>query len=62
MQGQLVTSSTALEGPQDEPGGRVVQDVVQDSALQGDRRAPSTVAVGNEPPMKGDITNLLGAR
>jgi hypothetical protein len=26
MQGQLVTSSTALEGPQDKPGGRVVQD------------------------------------
>jgi hypothetical protein len=32
--------------PQDEPGGRIVQA----SALLSDRRAPSTVARGDEPP------------
>jgi hypothetical protein len=37
----------ALDGPQDEPGG-------QSAGLgfaRGDRRAPSTVAVGDERPM-----------
>jgi hypothetical protein len=47
MQGQLVTSSTALEGPQDEPGGRSAGLGI----AQGDRRAPSMVAAGDEPPM-----------
>jgi hypothetical protein len=36
-----------LDDPQNEPGGRIVQT----SALQGDRRAPSRVARGDEPPM-----------
>jgi hypothetical protein len=44
---QLVTSLPALDGPQDEPGGRIVQD----SALQVDRRVHSTVAQGDEPTM-----------
>jgi len=38
---------TALDGLRDEPGGRIGTD----SALQGDRRAPSTVATGDESPM-----------
>ena len=40
----LVPSLTALEGPQDEPGG---QYAVVQAAWSG-RRAPSTVAVGDE--------------
>ena len=36
-----------LDGPQEEPGGRIVQA----SGSQGDRRAPSTVARDDEPPM-----------
>ena len=36
-----------LDGPQEEPGGRMVQA----SGSQGDRRAPSTVARDDEPPM-----------
>ena len=36
-----------LDGPQEEPGGRMVQA----SGRQGGRRAPSTVAQDNEPPM-----------
>jgi hypothetical protein len=39
--------NTATRMVQDEPGGRILQD----SALQGDRRAPSTLAAGDEPPM-----------
>jgi hypothetical protein len=36
-----------LDGPQEEPGGRIVQD----SGSQGDRLAPSTVARDDEPLM-----------
>jgi hypothetical protein len=42
-----VGGCTELDGLQVEPGGCRVQA----SALQGDRRAPSTVARGDEPPM-----------
>jgi hypothetical protein len=46
---------TALDGPQDEPGGRRLQY----SALQGDRRAPATVAAGDELPMNFHETHVL---
>jgi hypothetical protein len=36
-----------LDGPQEEPGGRMVQA----PGSQGDRRAPSMVARDDEPPM-----------
>jgi hypothetical protein len=58
MRCRLVTSSTALDGLQYEPGGRSVGL----GFTQGDRRALSTVATGNERPMKGDVTNWLGVR
>jgi hypothetical protein len=44
---QLVTSLTALDSPQDEPGGRSAGL----GFAQGDRRAPSTLAAGDESPM-----------
>src|SRR5215212_7712216 len=47
---------TAVGGPQDEPGGRSLQD----SALQGDRRAPSTLATGDESPMNYSQVRSLG--
>jgi hypothetical protein len=40
-----------LDGLQVEPGGCIVQV----SALQGDRRAPSMVARGDEPPMNSYV-------
>src|SRR5215217_3576698 len=47
---------TAVGGPQDEPGGRSLQD----SALQGDRRAPPTLAAGDESPMNYSQFRSLG--
>jgi hypothetical protein len=44
---QLVTRLTALDGLQDEPGGYSAGL----GFAHGDRRAPSTVATGDEPPM-----------
>jgi hypothetical protein len=55
MECPLATRLTALDGPQDEPGGRRLQD----SALQGDRRAPATVAAGDELPMNFHETHVL---
>ena len=52
---ERVTSSTALDSLQDEPGGRRLQD----SALQGDRRATATVAAGDELPMNFHETHVL---
>ena len=43
----LVTSLTALDGRQDEPGGRSAGL----GFAQGDRRAPSRLAAGDEVPM-----------
>jgi hypothetical protein len=42
-----VTSSTVLDGLQDEPGGCSAGL----GFAHGDRRAPPTVATGDEPPM-----------
>ncbi len=39
----------ALDGPQDEPGGRSAEFAMQ--GLGSDRRAPSAVAVRDESPM-----------
>jgi hypothetical protein len=39
----------------EEPGGRSLQD----SALQGDRRAPSTLAADDDPPMNPHETHVL---
>src|SRR5215210_7258504 len=39
----------ALDGPQDEPGGRSAEFAMQ--GLGSDRRAPSTLAAGDEVPM-----------
>jgi hypothetical protein len=53
----LVTCLTALNGRQDEPGGHSAGL----GFAQGDRRAPSTVAVGDEPPMNPHKTRVQWA-
>jgi hypothetical protein len=57
MQGPLVTRLTALDGPQDEPGGHRAGFAVQ--APWSGRRAPSTVAAGDELPMNFHETDVL---
>ena len=49
---QLVTSLAALNGPNDEPGGRSCRTRHCKATAGHPPRAPSTVAAGNEPSMK----------
>jgi hypothetical protein len=57
MRCRLVTSLRALDGLQYEPGGRSVGL----GFTQGDRRAPSTVATGDESPMNSHETHEVAS-
>jgi hypothetical protein len=57
MQDPLVTRLTAIDGLRMNPAAITLLCM-----LSGSRRAPSTVAAGDEWLMKGDLTSLLGAR